>query len=164
SEGLATPSGHDAADERRVAHCIRKAAGGQKWLEVTLWGLRDQEGGWIGAEVRNRNGSHDLGSLQINSWWVPRIAVTLNRSPEDVRHWLRYDPCFNANAARWIFVAALASTGSFWKAVGVYHRPSSDGQKRYAHSVAEHLKRRFGERIFSPSLANKSGGKGSLNK
>ncbi|WP_235955203.1 lytic transglycosylase domain-containing protein [Sphingobium psychrophilum] len=153
SEGLAATSGHDAADERRVAHCIRQAAGGQKWLEVTLWGLRDQEGGWIGAAVPNRNGSHDFGTFQINSWWVPKIAETLDRSPEDVRHWLRYDPCFNANAARWIFVAALASTGSFWKAVGVYHSPSSDRQKRYARSVAQHLKRRFGEAIFSPSRA-----------
>jgi hypothetical protein len=77
SDCLAAPSGHNAADERRVAHCIRQAAGGQKWLEVTLWGLRDQEGGWIGAAVPNRNGSHDLGPLQINSWWVPKSQQRL---------------------------------------------------------------------------------------
>lgn len=148
SDGLAAPSRHCAGDERRVAHCIRQAAGGQQWLEKTLWGLRDQEGGWIGAEVPNRDGSHDLGPLQINSWWVPRIAEMLERSPEDVRQWLRYDPCFNAKAARWIFVSGLTSTGSFWKAVGVYHSPKSVRQKQYVHSVAEHLKRRFGETIF----------------
>ena len=164
SDGLAATSGHDAADERRVAHCIRQAAGGQKWLEVTLWGLRDQEGGWIGAAVPNRNGSHDLGPLQINSWWVPKIAETLDRSPQEVRHWLRYDPCFNANAARWIFVTALASTGNFWKAVGVYHSPSSDRQKQYARSVAQHLKHRFGEAIFSSSGASGSGGTRFSNK
>ncbi|MEO7470424.1 MAG: lytic transglycosylase domain-containing protein [Sphingobium limneticum] len=157
SDGLAATSGHDAADERRVAQCIRQAAGGQKWLEVTLWGLRDQEGGWIGAAVPNRNGSHDLGPLQINSWWVPKIAETLDRSPKEVRHWLRYDPCFNANAARWIFVTALVSTGNFWKAVGVYHSPSSDRQKQYARSVAQHLKHRFGETIFSSFGARGSG-------
>lgn len=164
SEGLAAMPTHDAADERRVAHCIRQAAGGQKWLEVTLWGLRDQEGGWIGAAVPNRNGSHDLGPLQINSWWVPKIAEMLDRSPEEVRHWLRYDPCFNADAARLIFVAALASTGSFWKAVGVYHSPSSDRQKRYARSVAEHLKRRYGGKVFSSSLANNGGGTNASNE
>lgn len=152
SNARAAPAGHDVADERRVANCIRQAAGGQRWLEMTLWGLRDQEGGWIGAAVRNHDGSHDLGALQINSWWVPKIAGMLKRSPQDVRHWLRYDPCFNANAARWIFVAALASTGSFWKAVGVYHSPRSDRQKRYAYSVSEHLKRRLGETIFSTSV------------
>jgi hypothetical protein len=81
---------------------------------------------------------------------VPKIAETLDRSLQEVRHWLRYDPCFNANAARWIFVAALASTGSFWKAVGVYHSPTSDLQQRYAASVARHLTRRFGDGIFPP--------------
>lgn len=158
SDGLAATPTHDAADERRIAQCIRHAAGGQKWLEATLWGLRDHEGGWIGAAVPNRNGSQDLGPFQINSWWVPKIAATLDRSPEEVRHWLRYDPCFNAHAARWIFVAALASTGSYWKAVGVYHSPSSNRQKRYAASVADHLTRRFGQAIFSPFSAAGTGG------
>lgn len=148
SEGLAATSGHDAADERRVASCIRQAAGGRKWLEVTLWGLRDQEGGWIGAAVPNRDGSHDLGPLQINSWWVPKIAEMLERRPEDVRRWLRYDPCFNTNTARWIFVTALAPTGSYWTAVGVYHSPNSDRQRGYAISVAHHLRRRFGGAVF----------------
>lgn len=148
SDGLAATSGHDAADERRVAHCIRQAAGGQKWLEVTLWGLRDQEGGWIGAAVPNRNGSHDLGPLQINSWWVPKIARLLERSPEDVRIWLRFDPCFNTDAARWIFVAALTEAGSYWKAIGVYHSPNSERQRRYAIGVAEQMRKRFGPDIF----------------
>lgn len=62
------------ADEARIAGCIHDAAAGRPWLEKTLWGLRDQEAGWIGAEVSNTNGTHDLGPLQINSWWVPRIA------------------------------------------------------------------------------------------
>ena len=66
--------------EQAVARCIRQAARGQSWLEKTLWGLRDQEAGWIGAEIRNKNGSHDLGPLQINSWWVPRIAALLSHA------------------------------------------------------------------------------------
>lgn len=148
SEGLAAPSGHGAGDERRVAHCIRQAAGGQQWLEKTLWGLRDQEGGWIGAEVPNRDGSHDLGPLQINSWWVPRIAKLLGQPPLQVRSWLRFDPCFNANAARWIFTSALASTGNYWVAVGIYHSPNPTRQRRYSASVASHMRRRYGASIF----------------
>jgi hypothetical protein len=148
SNAFAAPSRHGVADERRVASCIRQAAGGQRWLEVTLWGLRDQEGGWIGAEVQNRNGTHDLGPLQINSWWVPKIAKMLERPPAEVRDWLRDDPCFNADAARWIFVTALAASGNYWSAVGVYHSPNSDRQRRYALSVAQHLRRRFGEAVF----------------
>ena len=85
----------------RISACIRQASLGQPWLEKTLWGLRDQEAGWIGAEVRNSNGSYDLGPLQINSWWIPRIAALVGRAPVQVRHWLRFDPCFNAQAAGW---------------------------------------------------------------
>lgn len=135
--------------ERDLAVCIRRASGGKAWLEKTLWGLRDQEGGSLGAEVANTNGTHDLGPLQINSWWVPRIARMLNRSDAVVRHWLRYDACFNVDAARWIFLSGLAVTGDYWKAVGVYHSPTDERQRRYSLGVAGHLVRRFGRRVFN---------------
>ena len=91
-----------SAEAAELARCIRIAARGYGWLEKTLWGLRKQEAGWIGAEIANTNGTHDLGPLQINSWWVPRIARLIGRSEHQVRHWLRYDACFNVEAARWI--------------------------------------------------------------
>ena len=141
--------------EARIAACIGQTAGGKPWLEKTLWGLRDQEGGWIGAEVRNANGSHDLGPLQINSWWVPKIAAMVGRPQADVRAWLMYDPCFNAGAARWIFLSALRTTDDFWKAVGVYHSPTAWRQRRYALSVVSHMRRRFGSDIFAAHQAQK---------
>nr|WP_223806428.1 lytic transglycosylase domain-containing protein [Novosphingobium sp. LASN5T] len=132
-----------------IAECIRQVSGGRPWLEKTLWGLRDQEAGWIGAEVRNTNGSHDLGPLQVNSWWVPKIATLVGRSQIEVRAWLTTDPCFNAGAARWIFLSALRSTGNYWNAVGVYHSPTGWRQQRYALSVGRHLQRRFGQDVFA---------------
>jgi hypothetical protein len=139
-----------ANSEAQVAACIRAAAAGRPWLEATLWGLRDQEGGWIGAKIPNSNGSHDLGPLQINSWWVPRIAAMLDRDPIHVRRWLTYDPCFNADAARWIFLSAFKSTGDYWRAVGAYHSPTQWRQRRYAGNVARRLQRRFGAELFRP--------------
>jgi hypothetical protein len=139
--------------EGRIAECIRQAADGKPWLEMALWGLRDQEGGWLGAEVRNTNGSHDLGPLQINTWWVPKIAALVGRPQPDVRVWLMHDACFNAGAARWIFLSALRATGDFWKAVGVYHSPNAWRQRRYASSVAQHMQRRFGRNVFFVRLA-----------
>lgn len=139
------------SDEAKVARCIRQAARGQRWLEKTLWGLRDQEGGWIGAEIENGDGSHDLGPLQINSWWIPRLADLLDRPPAQIRIWLRDDPCFNAEAARWIFVSALSTTGDYWKSVGIYHSPRTSRQLRYAARVSQHLKARFGPAVFRSS-------------
>jgi hypothetical protein len=113
-----------------------------------LWGLRDQEGGWLGAEVLNSNGSHDLGPLQVNSWWVEKLAAATGRPEQQVRWWLIHDACFNVAAARWIFLSGLRVTGDYWKAIGVYHSPTAWRQARYATSVAGHLRRRFGADVF----------------
>ncbi len=148
---LAWAKSGSAQDERVIAACIHRASLGRPWLEKTLWGLRDQEGGWIGAEIANTNGSHDLGPMQINSWWVPRIAAEVERSETHVRHWLKFDACFNAEAARWVFLSALRTTGGYWKAVGVYHSPTAWRQRRYTLSVIEHLRKRFGPETFVPA-------------
>lgn len=138
-----------AVDESiEIARCIRMAARGHAWLEKTLWGLRMQEAGWLGAEVANTNGSHDLGPLQINSSWVPRVARLIDRPERQVRHWLQYDACFNAEVARWIFLSGLKMTGNYWKAVGVYHSPTAWRQRAYATRVANHMRIRFGPDIF----------------
>lgn len=147
-DGKALAKSGSSSRETEVAICIRKAAQGKAWLERTLWALRDQEGGWIGASVANTNGTHDLGPLQVNSWWVPRIAELVNRPEQHVRFWLQNDACFNAEAARWIFLSGLAVTGDYWKAVGVYHSPTGWRQARYARSVATHLRKRYGDAIF----------------
>lgn len=141
-----------------IARCIRIAARGHDWLEKTLWGLRMQEAGWLGAEVANTNGTHDLGPLQINSWWVPRIARLIGRPEPQVRRWLRHDACFNAEAARWIFLSGLQTTGDYWAAVGVYHSPSLWRQRAYAAKVATHMRAKFGPHLFGPVNTGRYGG------
>ncbi|WP_342250312.1 lytic transglycosylase domain-containing protein [Sphingomonas sp. OTU376] len=131
-----------------VGTCISRSAGGHAWLEKTLWALHDQERGWVGAEVRNSDGSHDLGPMQINSWWVNRIAKLIARPDWQVRHWLISDPCFNVDAARWIFLSGLASSRNYWKAVGTYHSPTERRQRAYAASVARRMIQRYGAEVF----------------
>lgn len=145
SAAVRSPPEHEA----RLGVCIRDAAGGRVWLEKTLWGLRDQEGGWIGAQVPNANGSHDLGPLQVNSFWVPKLSKLTGHRQEQVRGWLISDPCFNVQAARWIFLSALNVTKDYWSAVGVYHSPTGWRQRRYVASVVQHIQSRFGSKAFS---------------
>lgn len=142
---MAKPS---QAHEARLGLCIRQAAGGRAWLEKTLWGLRDKEAGWIGAEVPNSNGSDDLGPLQVNSYWVPKLAVLTRRPEGQVRAWLINDPCFNVQAARWIFLTGLTLTRDYWRAVGVYHSPTAWRQRGYIDSVATKLRARYGKAAF----------------
>lgn len=125
--------------ENSITQCIHEAATGRPWLEQTLWALRRHEGGWVGAEVKNGDGSVDLGPMQVNSWWVPRIARLIGRSQPQVKSWLRDDPCFNIDAARWIFLSGLAATRDYWDAIGVYHSPTASRQHRYRNGVARQL-------------------------
>lgn len=147
NSGVATAQFRTSGDDV-VATCISRASAGRPWLERTLWGLRDQEGGWAGAEIRNANGTHDLGPLQVNSWWVPRIATLVRRPDWRVRQWLIHDPCFNVDVARWIFLSGLAATRDYWKAIGIYHSPDGRRQRVYTASVARLLARRYGPEIF----------------
>lgn len=129
--------------ERLIERCIHGSARGKPWLEKTLWALRDQEGGWIGAEVRNLDGSYDLGPMQINSWWVSRMARLIGARSDEIRHRLRYDACFNVEAARWLLLSNLAASSDYWQAVGAYHSPTPVLRHRYAIRVARRLARRF---------------------
>jgi hypothetical protein len=147
----AQPAGRDDA---KLAACILEASEGRRWLEKTLWGLRDQEAGWIGAQVKNRNGTHDLGPLQVNSWWVPKLAKLTGRQAAHIHWWLVHDPCFNVRTARWIFLSALSETRDYWKAIGVYHSPSSWRQSTYAVNVARRMRARFGPHSFSTPSAS----------
>lgn len=129
--------------EVTIGQCIRHAAVGRAWLERTLWGLRDQEAGWIGAEVPNTNGTHDLGPMQINSWWIPRLSALTSRPPEVVRVWLIRDACFNVQAARWIFLTELRANRNYWKAIGAYHSSTPWRQRDYALAVSRKVAARF---------------------
>jgi hypothetical protein len=142
----------DALHDRPViGTCIRSTAGSRSWLEMTLWGLYDQERGWPGAEIANDNGTFDLGPLQVNSSWVPVIAAALKRDERDVHRWLRDDPCFNVGVAAWLFLANYSRRRDYWRAVGAYHSPTGWRARTYAAQVAGRLRGRFGATIFVAS-------------
>ena len=65
-------------EEALIARCIVQHAEGRNWLAHTLLALRRKEGGWIGAQVPNSNGTFDLGPMQVNDRWEPRIAALVH--------------------------------------------------------------------------------------
>lgn len=138
-----------SSEEGRIAICIHSSARGHNWLERSLWALRDTEGGWTGAAVLNTNGSYDLGPLQVNSWWVPKLATMLGWRDEEVAAWLRDDPCFNVEVARWIFLSSLLQTRDFWTAIGLYHSRNLRLRTTYAHTVWLRYRRRFEQRAMT---------------
>lgn len=100
------------------------------------------EGGWVGLRSRNRNGSYDLGPMQINTIWLPQL-----RAKGISEHDLVYDFCANVAVGTWILARELEradaapGTPEFWQAVGRYHSRTPQHNVRYAVRVWYKLKR-----------------------
>lgn len=107
-----------------TAACLVRAARLERVPLRALEGILAVEGGAVGLVRRDPNGTIDMGPMQINSLWLPRLR------PEGygVRT-LVWNGCANVLAGAWILArdwwkADREGSGAIWDAVGIYH--SSD--------------------------------------
>jgi len=76
--------------------------------------------------------SYDVGLMQINSQWLRKFQI----SPETA-----LEPRNNVLIGVWVLANSIRQHGLSWKAVGAYHSPTPERQRRYVRSVAKHLNR-----------------------
>lgn len=86
------------------------------------------------AVRRNKNGTRDIGVMQINSLWLPELAKH-GISEEQL-----FDPCVNIAVGAWILRQRQSSYGNTWEAVGTYHSKTPDLKWNYAGKVYGNLK------------------------
>jgi hypothetical protein len=80
------------------------------------------EGGRRGTISDNRDGSQDLGVMQINSLWIHPLALYTKTPDPEVRARLINDPCYNITAAGAILrTYLLEAHGNLMQAIGDYH-------------------------------------------
>lgn len=104
-----------------------------------LESVRAVEGGWPGARVKNRNGTRDLGVMQINSSWLSN-PVLRARGITETR--LANDTCVNYWVATWIYAHELRDTGGDpWAAAGNYHSHTPRHHQAYKSKVIRSWKR-----------------------
>jgi soluble lytic murein transglycosylase-like protein len=82
---------------------------------------------------RNRNGSYDLGLMQINSRWFP----TLRKYGVEEAHLL--DPCTSIHVGAWILAQNMQKLGNSWEAVGAYNARDPVLRQRYAGKVYRNI-------------------------
>ncbi|AWY53052.1 hypothetical protein A8H28_17000 (plasmid) [Burkholderia gladioli pv. gladioli] len=81
----------------------------------------------------NRNGSEDIGLMQINSSWLPTLArYGISRAS-------LFDACTNAYVGTWILAQNFARLGLTWNAVGAYNAMSANKRVQYARRVYAEL-------------------------
>ncbi len=95
-------------------------------------GILAQEHGQLGQKMPNRNGTYDMGPMQVNSFWLP----FLHHYGVGESHMLRHG-CYNVAVGAWIVRYEQARKNSdIWQAVGRYHSPNPSLAASYALRVA----------------------------
>ena len=120
--------------EHAGAACFSEASdryGVPKQLLVAI--ARHESGGRVTAINHNRNGTRDIGLMQINSAWLP-LLVRHGLSEKDL-----YDPCVNVLVAAWILSNNFQRLGYNTQGLGAYNAATPWKRERYARQILQSL-------------------------
>ncbi len=124
-----------------LAACIMMAAQTHDVPPSLLVGIYKAEGGKVGQEVKNTNGSYDLGPMQINTIWLPELAWHWGISEKEAHKRVRDDPCVNTDVAAWILRGHLTRTKNLGKALQHYHSKTPNFGLKYKKRVINLMKK-----------------------
>lgn len=124
-----------------LAACLMLASQTYAVPPAVLVGIYKAEGGKVGQEVPNNNGSHDLGPMQINTVWLPTLSEKWGVNEATARRWVRDDACTNVGVAAWILRNHLDETKSLSRAIANYHSKTPTYGTRYQAKVISILEK-----------------------
>lgn len=81
----------------------------------------------------NKNGSYDIGLMQINSRWLP----TLRKLGIDEAQLM--DACTNIQVGAWVLAHNMRRMGNSWEAVGAYNARDPGLRIKYAQKVYRNI-------------------------
>src|ERR1700722_51582 len=124
------------------AACILAAANTYQVPPAVMIGIMQVEGGHVGQQVPNSNGTYDLGPMQVNTRWVPELARMWHVNVRTARGWVRDDACTNVHVAAWILKQKIAETGSLYYGIAWYHSATPGLGHHYAAKVIDAMDRK----------------------
>lgn len=131
--------------------CWDEAAARYQVDGALLYAIAQTESGMNPLALgRNRNGSRDIGLMQINSAWLPTLA-TYGISERDL-----YQPCTSIHVGAWVLAGNFHRLGYTWDAVGAYNAASPDLRLAYARKVHRNLTRLYTRQARHPSAPAKT--------
>jgi len=119
-----------------IRDCLVAAGRAHHEPPAVLVILLNVEGGRLGAVSPNTNGTVDIGPMQVNDIWLPKIARHWASDPRAAYRALRDNFCANVEAGAWILRLALDEAhGDLWEGVGIYHSHDPDHKRTYLNAV-----------------------------
>jgi len=109
--------------------CINQAAVQYHVHATVIISIIKTENGRNGIAVKNKNGTYDLGVMQINSTWLLKLKNKGITSEQ-----IRFDPCVNVSVGAWILAQGIANTDG-WRGVGNYHSYTEKHNAPYREKV-----------------------------
>lgn len=114
--------------------CVQYAAGYYQVHPDLIRAIMRTEGGTTGKISWNKNGSYDMGIMQVNSIHLKELAK-YGISRED----LIYNPCVNIYVGTWILKLGLMKSSDFWQGVGAYNSQTPIYNQAYRYKVYKNL-------------------------
>ena len=131
-----------SADGAYIRDCLTAAGNAYQEPPAVLVILLNVEGGRLGAVSPNTNGTVDIGPMQVNDIWLPKLASHWSTSKQSAYLALRDNFCANVEAGAWILRMGLdEARGDFWEGVGFYHSHDPGYKRTYLKSVLEQAMR-----------------------
>jgi soluble lytic murein transglycosylase-like protein len=93
-----------------------------------------ESGGNPSAKNTNKNGSTDIGHMQVNSYWLSTLAKY------GITKTQLMDACTNTHVGAWILASNISRMGYRWEAIGAYNARNPIKAAIYTRKVAAALR------------------------
>ena len=119
-----------------LAKCLLWASLQNQVPADALLAIMEVEGGRAGLEVRNANGTHDLGLMQINTCWLPDLARAWSIPSAQVRRLIRDNDCLNITVAAHILKTKIREArGDILQGIACYNNAKPHYGRPYLGKV-----------------------------
>jgi soluble lytic murein transglycosylase-like protein len=119
-----------------TAHACWEEAGAKYGVNpYLLYAIARTESGLNPSAINrsNKNGSYDIGLMQINSRWLPTLRK-YGITEEQL-----FDPCVSIHVGAWVLAQNIGRMGNSWEAVGAYNARDPELRLRYARKVYKNI-------------------------
>jgi len=137
------------------ASCYKEAAERYRVPEELLRAVAHVESGGLPAHKAfntNKDGTQDMGRMQINSGWLPTLKK-YRITKEDL-----LNECTSINVGAWIMANNVNALGLSWDAVGAYNV----GCKKLSRDECEKRRNRYAWKVYR--ALNRKPGKSEVDR